>query len=116
MSRARRVGLALLAACALLATGGRLDARPGALGSGGLAGGPLLWVSPPSALAESPVPSAPVGDTRSAGEGPGLVGAPFLAIGGVLALGLVIAALTSLYVRLSGGTGAPPGGAGSTGR
>jgi len=61
-----------------------------------------------AATAPSPVPSAApsaapssniVGDTRSVGEGPGLVGAPFLAIGGVIALGLASAGLTLLYVR-----------------
>ena len=41
------------------------------------------------------------GDTRSAGEGPGLVGAPGLAILAVLGLGLGTALLTVLYVRLS---------------
>ena len=41
------------------------------------------------ALAAVPSPSAPVaGDTRSAGEGPGLVGAPLLAILLVVALGV----------------------------
>jgi hypothetical protein len=56
--------------------------------------------------AETPSPSeAIVGDTRSPGEGPGLVGAPFLAIGGVLALGLAAAGLTLVYVRATGGSG-----------
>jgi hypothetical protein len=45
------------------------------------------------------------GDTRSAGEGPGLVGSPLLAVGGVVALGLAAAALTLLYVRATGGPG-----------
>lgn len=50
----------------------------------------------------SPVPSADLGgDTRTVGEGPGLVGAPFLAIGGVVLLGLVSAGLTIAYVRLT---------------
>jgi hypothetical protein len=43
----------------------------------------------------------PAGDTRSAGEGPGLVGAPGLAILGVLALGLGTVVLTLVYVRAS---------------
>ena len=65
--------------------------------------------------AATPSPSeAIVGDTRSPGEGPGLVGAPFLAIGGVLLLGLAAAGLTIVYVRATGGSGsasrfAPPG-------
>ncbi len=53
----------------------------------------------------SPTPSPVAGDTRSAGEGPGFVGAPLLAIGGVLAIGLGTAALTVLFVRLTGGPG-----------
>jgi hypothetical protein len=39
------------------------------------------------------------GDTRRAGEGPGLVGAPGLAILGGLALGLGTVVLTLAYVR-----------------
>jgi hypothetical protein len=49
------------------------------------------------------------GDTRSAGEGPGLVGAPFLAIGGVVLLGLAAAAATLFYVRATGGPRSPTG-------
>ena len=69
---------------------------------------PVSGASATAATAPSPVPSAApsaapssniVGDTRSVGEGPGLVGAPFLAIGGVIALGLASAGLTLLYVR-----------------
>jgi len=59
----------------------------------------------PTVRAASPTPTeAIVGDTRSPGEGPGLVGAPFLAIGGVLGLGLAAAGLTLLYVRATGGS------------
>jgi hypothetical protein len=54
------------------------------------------------AFAASPSPSAPVaGDTRSAGEGPGLVGAPLLAILLVVALGVGTALVTLAYVRFS---------------
>lgn len=60
----------------------------------------LATMAPAPASAASPTPSSDiVGDTRSVGEGPGLVGAPFLAIGGVIALGLVSAGLTLAYVR-----------------
>ena len=60
---------------------------------------------PPTVRAATPAPTeAIVGDTRSPGEGPGLVGAPFLAIGGVLGLGLAAAGLTLLYVRATGGS------------
>jgi hypothetical protein len=59
---------------------------------------------PQIALAASPSPSqAAGGDTRSVGEGPGLVGAPFIAIGGVVLLGIMTAAFTLLYVRVSTG-------------
>lgn len=85
----------------------------GALGMlGALAPDPVSGASPAAVNAPSPAPSAVpstapsaapssnvVGDTRSVGEGPGLVGAPFLAIGGVIALGLASAGLTLLYVR-----------------
>jgi hypothetical protein len=66
----------------------------------------IAWLvavlTPAAALAAAPSPSAPVaGDTRSAGEGPGLVGAPLLAILVVIALGVVTALVTLAYVRLS---------------
>jgi hypothetical protein len=65
-----------------------------------------IMVMPAVALGASPVPTPEAGgDTRSAGEGPGLVGAPLLAIGGVLALGLVAAGATLAYVRATGGAG-----------
>jgi hypothetical protein len=50
---------------------------------------------------------------RSAGEGPGLVGAPGLAIGGVILLGLVSAGLTLAYVRFSGGSASTASSAGT---
>ena len=50
-----------------------------------------------------PVPSGLSGDTRSSGEGPGLVGAPVLAIGGVVAIALIALGATLLYVRVTGG-------------
>ena len=64
----------------------------------------VLGAFPCSALGASPEPTAaPQGDTRSAGEGPGLVGQPLLAVTGVVALGLVAAGLTVVYVRATGG-------------
>jgi hypothetical protein len=57
-----------------------------------------------TASAASPVPSAAgVGDPRSSGQGPGLVGDPLLAIGAVIALGLLAVVATLVYVRLTGG-------------
>lgn len=56
-----------------------------------------------TALAASPSPSAVVGDPRSSGQGPGLVGDPLMAIGLVLAIGLVAAFATLVFVRVTGG-------------
>lgn len=62
------------------------------------------WFGPAAVSAASPAPSGDnEGDTRSAGEGPGLVGAPLLAIGGVFVLGIGAALVTIVYVRLTGG-------------
>lgn len=59
-------------------------------------------VLPANVLAASPGPTvAPGGDTRSSGEGAGLVGQPFLIALGVTVLGLASAALAVLYARLS---------------
>ncbi len=75
----------------------------GAAGLGPLHGGGRL-AGPAVAIAASPEPT-PVtgGDPRSAGEGPGFVGAPLFAILAVIALGVGTAVLTILYVRLTGG-------------
>lgn len=55
--------------------------------------------APIAVLAASPTPGPAAGDPRSAGEGPGFVGAPGLAVLGVLAIGAASAALTFLYLR-----------------
>jgi hypothetical protein len=55
------------------------------------------------ALAASPTPSPQLGDPRSGGQGPGLVGDPLLAIGAVAVIGLVSLAATLMYVRATGG-------------
>jgi hypothetical protein len=63
------------------------------------------WLNPVAALAASPLPSIrPGSDTRSSGQGPGLVGDPGLALLGVLGIALVAIVATLLYVRLT----APP--------
>jgi hypothetical protein len=90
-----RVAVATVCSVTLLALG----PRGGSPGSGGS----VFVAGPPLVAAASPEPSPPGGDTRSAGEGPGLVGAPFLAILGVVALGLLAAGATLLYLRLAGG-------------
>lgn len=64
--------------------------------------GVVLLLLPGSALAASPDPTALVGsDTRSSGEGPGLVGAPLAAILGVAGIGLLTLLLTLAWVRLT---------------
>jgi len=60
------------------------------------------WANPAAALAASPLPSIlPGSDTRSSGEGPGLVGDPVLALLGVLGIAIVAIAATLIYVRLT---------------
>lgn len=59
----------------------------------------LSLATPIVGLAASPTPGPAAGDPRSAGEGPGFVGAPGLAILGVLVIGAASAVLTLLYVR-----------------
>jgi hypothetical protein len=55
------------------------------------------------ALAASPssTPAPAAGDPRSAGQGPGLVGDPLLAIGLVLLVAVASLILTLAYVRLT---------------
>jgi hypothetical protein len=70
---------------------------------------PLLaiagWlVAAATAVAESPAPSqAAIGDPRSSGAGPGLVGDPLFAIGIVAVIAIASLGATLLYVRASGG-------------
>ena len=59
----------------------------------------IALASPVVGLAASPTPGPAAGDPRSAGEGPGFVGAPGLAVLGVLVIGAASAALTFMYVR-----------------
>jgi hypothetical protein len=63
------------------------------------------WLlSAATALAESPSPTqGSVGDPRSSGAGPGLVGDPLFAIGIVVLIALVSLAATLAYVRVTGG-------------
>jgi hypothetical protein len=63
----------------------------------------VLLGLPMSALGATPAPVAtPGSDTRSSGQGPGLVGDPALAILGVAAIAALAAAATVAYVRLTG--------------
>jgi hypothetical protein len=61
----------------------------------------LVGDAVPMALAASPSPPAGGGDPRSSGEGPGLVGEPFLALLAVIGIALVALAVTTAYVRLT---------------
>ena len=76
-------------------------------GAGLLAVGAAWWilaavVAPAAALAASPIPSVlPGSDTRSSGQGPGLVGDPGLAILGVAGIALIAVLATLAYVRLT---------------
>lgn len=69
----------------------------------------VAWlVSAPLVSAASPTPEPLAsGDVRTSGEGAGLVGAPLLALGGVIVVGLTVAGVTVAYVRL--GRGRPSG-------
>jgi hypothetical protein len=59
-----------------------------------------LWLaSVATALAASPTPTPAAGDPRSAGEGPGIVGEPLVAIAVVLAVGVVAALITMAWTR-----------------
>ena len=55
----------------------------------------------PIALGASPSPPPAGGDPRSSGEGPGLVGQPFLALLAVVAIALVAVVVTTAYIRLT---------------
>ncbi|MDQ3870681.1 MAG: hypothetical protein M3301_03575 [Chloroflexota bacterium] len=68
------------------------------LATGLLVGGP-----PPSVVrAQTPSPGVVAGgDTRSEGEGAGLIGSPVLVALGVVALGVAAAGVTGLYLRLT---------------
>ena len=74
----------------------------------------LIGASIGPVLAASPQPSAGAdygGDTRTSGQGPGLVGSPLYAIGGVLVVALISIAITLAYVRAtrdSAGAAAQP--------
>jgi hypothetical protein len=67
---------------------------------------PLVAATPVPAASAAPQPSATpaildTGDPRSNGQGPGLVGSPFTVALGVVALGVMAAGGTVLYVRMT---------------
>lgn len=62
----------------------------------------LAPAAAPTVAADTPSPTVVgSGDTRSEGEGAGLVGAPVLIAVGVIGMGLVVAGGTLVYLRLS---------------
>ena len=73
----------------------------------------VATVAPAVSLGASPdLTPAGGGDTRSAGEGPGLVGAPLVALAMVALIALIAIVATLVYVRLTsdgGGDEAPRG-------
>jgi hypothetical protein len=82
---------------------GALAARA-AVGLGVVAAAALAMVlaGPAVMLAASPTPD-PVGDPRSSGQGPGLVGDPLMAIGIVIAIAVLALVVTVAYVRVTAG-------------
>ncbi|MBM4409156.1 MAG: hypothetical protein FJ038_11325 [Chloroflexi bacterium] len=75
----------------------------------------LPAVAPQAGAATPSATPGDAGDTRSAGQGPGLVGEPLMAIAAVLLLGVAAALLTLAYIRLTnargehaGSRGGPP--------
>ena len=99
----RRLTIALAAWALLLAVAAAIP---------GVVPGPL---GPERAYGASPQPSSGTGDTRSAGEAPGFVGAPLVAIAAVLGLGALAAVATVALVRLTGGPGGADGADGPDG-
>lgn len=93
----RHLAAGLLGAALLLILAGLV---PGPLGSA--LGPAIVHAASPD---PSPAPSADSGDTRSSGEAPGFVGAPWLAVVAVAAIGVAAAGATIAYVRLTGGPG-----------
>lgn len=52
-------------------------------------------------LAATPTPAGEAGDPRSSGQGPGLVGDPFLAVLAVVVIGLTTVLVTTAWIRLT---------------
>jgi hypothetical protein len=89
----------VLGAIGLPAALGGLDAPRGPDALPGLGAAVVLAADP----SRSPLPTGPGGDTRSPGQGPGLVGAPGPAVAGVIVIGLLAVGATLVYVRATGG-------------
>ena len=79
--------------------------RPGRR-AGAVATAFAAWLACASlTLAASPTPDPIVGDPRSSGQGPGLVGDPLFALLAVIAIGVGSVVATLVYVRLTAGRG-----------
>ena len=52
-------------------------------------------------LAASPTPGVEAGDPRSSGQGPGLVGDPFLSVLAVVVIGVTAVLVTLAWIRLT---------------
>jgi hypothetical protein len=67
-----------------------------------------LLAAPAVALGASPTPTPGLGDPRSPGEGPGLVGDPLTAVLVVVGIAVVTVGITLAYVRLTARREAEP--------
>ena len=68
----------------------------------------LLLALPGAALGASPTPTPGLGDPRSSGQGPGLVGDPLTAVLVVAAIAVVTVGITLAYVRMTARREADP--------
>jgi len=71
-----------------------------AIAAVGLAAG-LLVAVPGAVLGAVPSPTPGIGDPRSSGQGPGLVGDPLTAVLVVVAIAVVTVGITLAYVRMT---------------
>ena len=102
--RDARRAIAVAALAAILATGLAALAPQVPGGAVALAADPTASLAATAAAtlaATAAATAADRGDLRSPGEGAGIVGAPLLAIGTVLLIGLASAGATVVYVRLT---------------
>jgi hypothetical protein len=90
-----RIAAACFVAGAILVVAGLAWAGLGAIAAS------LIGDAVPIALAAAPSAPAAGGDPRSAGEGPGLVGEPFVALLAVIGIAVVAIVVTTAYVRIA---------------
>jgi hypothetical protein len=70
-------------------------------GLGVIAGGAAWLAFATLTLAATPSPGIEAGDPRSSGQGPGLVGDPFLAVLAVVVIGVTAVLVTLAWIRLT---------------